>query len=130
MSRISTTGICRVCKQPIIPQNDRDRRDIAMGKLTVCIDCIGLDIEPVVVKKPSYRAYLLTGKFQYKRKQALFTAGGCCQVCKAKTNLMVVHNTFERLGKEWPSDLVVLCPTCKSALANRLPQPPIAMGAE
>ncbi len=128
MARTSTVGICRVCRRPIVPQNDRDRRDIAMGKLKVCIDCIGLDIEPVAVKKPSYRAYLLSSKFQRKRKSALFNAGNCCQVCKSKDNLSVIHNTFDRLGAEWPSDLIVLCRTCKAALINRLPRPPIVMG--
>lgn len=37
---------------------------------------------------------------------------GKCQLCASTTRLEVHHNTYDRVGKEGPYDLVVLCHEC------------------
>lgn len=59
-----------------------------------------------------YQKYLLSDHWKATREWALERASRCCQLCRAKVNLRVHHNTYARLGKELPSDLVVLCVRC------------------
>lgn len=35
-----------------------------------------------------------------------------CALCPSTKNLEVHHRTYERIGRERPSDLVVLCASC------------------
>jgi 5-methylcytosine-specific restriction endonuclease McrA len=35
-----------------------------------------------------------------------------CALCPARDGLEVHHRTYARLGREWPSDLTVLCDRC------------------
>ncbi len=60
-----------------------------------------------------YRDYLLTPDWQKKRLYALKRAGGRCQVCNhLNKRLDVHHRTYERLGDEHYTDLLVLCHSC------------------
>lgn len=60
-----------------------------------------------------YRDYLLTPDWQKKRLYALKRAGGRCQVCNnPNKRLDVHHRTYERLGDELYTDLLVLCHSC------------------
>lgn len=59
-----------------------------------------------------YDAYLRTDAWQRRRQAALRRAGHKCQVCGRTTGLQVHHNTYERLGCEANTDLVVLCAGC------------------
>ncbi|MHC4181118.1 MAG: hypothetical protein ACYSWU_26775 [Planctomycetota bacterium] len=62
-----------------------------------------------------YSEYLKTHHWQRCRKRALKIAGWRCQVCNASDcELHVHHRTYERLGKEWETDVVCLCESCHS----------------
>jgi predicted restriction endonuclease len=57
-----------------------------------------------------YQEYLLTSHWQDVRHRALAYADHRCQLCgRGKVELHVHHNTYERLGAERASDVVVLC---------------------
>jgi hypothetical protein len=57
-------------------------------------------------------AYYRSEKWQQKRAAALQAADHCCEVCNSPHELQVHHRTYERLCKELPGDLTVLCRTC------------------
>lgn len=60
-----------------------------------------------------YREYLRTPEWQRKRGAALHRAGYCCMIDVTHgEELEVHHNTYERLGAELESDLIVLCSDC------------------
>ena len=64
-----------------------------------------------------YLAYLKSPLWNFQRYKALVVAGFRCQKCKKHAVedgvvLQVHHKTYERLGKELPEDLVVLCKEC------------------
>jgi hypothetical protein len=60
--------------------------------------------------RDDYAAYLLTEEWRKKRKAAIHRAGGRCQECLVAGLLHVHHLTYERVGREWLDDLIVLCP--------------------
>ncbi len=61
----------------------------------------------------SYREYLLTPQWWERRTAAIKSSHHKCQVCNAGgTGLDVHHRTYDRIGREDPSDLVVLCRGC------------------
>lgn len=74
---------------------------------------IGLIVED---KPANYAKYLQTDHWKTTRKAAIDRAGGVCQFCRSTEQLNVHHNTYERLGEELPSDLLVLCQTCHATL--------------
>jgi 5-methylcytosine-specific restriction endonuclease McrA len=59
-----------------------------------------------------YRRYLHGEVWQKRRKRALDRAGRSCEMCKAVGPLHVHHVEYDRLGRELPGDLIVLCPDC------------------
>ena len=60
-----------------------------------------------------YAAYLLSPKWQEKRRAVLWLAGNRCQLCyAADTPLNVHHNNYDRVGCELPNDLIALCRPC------------------
>ena len=66
-----------------------------------------------VSKKSDYEEYLKTTHWQNERLGALSRASNKCQVCNGTVGgLNVHHRTYERLGKELPEDLIVLCRDC------------------
>jgi hypothetical protein len=68
---------------------------------------------PGAVGRFAYVDYLESPGWQLTRKEALTRADFKCQRCGASdTELNVHHLTYERLGEELPSDLVVLCRRC------------------
>jgi 5-methylcytosine-specific restriction endonuclease McrA len=128
VSRLVTkAGKCVVCGQPITARDEQELKDILRGVLKTCEDCIGLDLdlEPPTQKASKgriiHRVYLQTKEWRDKRLKALKRAGYACQICKAVDELDVHHNTYERLGREYLSDLVVLCRTCHDVFHERLP---------
>lgn len=60
----------------------------------------------------SYSEYIGTRHWQAKRRRALERAGNKCQICATTEALSVHHNTYERIGRERPTDLFVLCDEC------------------
>lgn len=60
-----------------------------------------------------YRSYLRTPEWRRTRAAALVRAGNCCSLDATHTSdLEVHHRTYERLGDELVTDLVVLCRSC------------------
>lgn len=59
-----------------------------------------------------YKTYIQSGEWRITRLEAIERAGGKCQLCSKSGRLHVHHNTYERLGKELPTDLVALCERC------------------
>jgi restriction endonuclease Mrr len=60
-----------------------------------------------------YPLYLRTPEWRRARAVALLAAGNCCSLdVTHTTELEVHHRTYERLGAELVSDLVVLCHPC------------------
>lgn len=96
-------------------------------KWRICVDCRAfraLDLE-LLRKKPgerltaahraAYSSYLRTAQWEERRQRALKRAGRKCSLCSRKTRLQVHHRTYERIGEERASDLIVLCDGCHSA---------------
>jgi 5-methylcytosine-specific restriction endonuclease McrA len=63
-------------------------------------------------RKEKYREYLESPEWQKRRKQALDHAEHRCQVCNSSKRLDVHHRTYERVERERPRDLTVLCRRC------------------
>ena len=77
-----------------------------------------MDVLPLIRTAPPsaarefYQAYLNSADWRSRRNRALKLADWCCQRCASRRELEVHHNTYERLGREWDSDLDVLCFNC------------------
>ena len=62
-----------------------------------------------------YRKYIKSEKWQYKRVEYFIKYKFRCQCCKKDfidSFLCLHHHTYDRVWKEKPSDLVVVCKTC------------------
>lgn len=59
-----------------------------------------------------YAEYIVSEAWRIKCREALERAAYKCQLCAKDKKLSVHHNTYDRLGKELPQDLVVLCQKC------------------
>lgn len=65
------------------------------------------------MNRAEYRdVYLRSDHWRETRLRALEAAGNRCQVCNSDRRLDVHHRTYERLGREAPGDLTVLCRGC------------------
>ena len=72
----------------------------------------------------NYHDYLLSPEWQARKVQALEAAGHRCQVCNSLDMLEVHHRTYERIGREEPGDLTVLCAICHGLHSFRMARPP------
>lgn len=59
-----------------------------------------------------YQTYLQSEDWAKKREWALIFWGHKCALCFSKEHLDVHHRTYERLGNELITDLIVLCHDC------------------
>lgn len=59
----------------------------------------------------SYAEYLQTPHWQHMRQRKLSQVKQC-EHCGIRQRLEPHHVTYERIGNEWLTDLVVLCRTC------------------
>jgi len=59
----------------------------------------------------SYMKYITSEEWRRKAQAAKQRAGECA-LCTSTTALEVHHRTYARLGREHPSDLIVLCSRC------------------
>lgn len=100
---------CKQCRKTVITQNDT-AYNAAQKHGILCDECRGNVAKKWT--KSAYADYLKTEHWQTTRDKALKRAGHKCQLCSATSNLHVHHNTYERLGGELPTDLVVLCNEC------------------
>ncbi len=62
--------------------------------------------------KDAYLAYLESAEWKERRREHIRIADGKCQICNSSDRLQVHHRSYERLGRELFSDLVVLCKGC------------------
>jgi 5-methylcytosine-specific restriction endonuclease McrA len=59
-----------------------------------------------------YEEYTRSWEWRQKAKEAKARAGWQCALCTSAECLEAHHRTYDRLGRERPSDLVVLCWRC------------------
>lgn len=59
-----------------------------------------------------YEAYLRSDAWKSRATEAKKRAGYACMLCSSKGAVEVHHRNYERVGREKPSDLVVLCESC------------------
>lgn len=59
-----------------------------------------------------YKRYIASSKWYYKRMDALEFHGKKCKACGSVQKLDVHHLTYDRLGNEFLSDLIILCRPC------------------
>jgi hypothetical protein len=76
------------------------------------------------LREMPYPRYLRTPEWKQTRIDALARAGNCCSLDVTHTgDLEVHHRTYERLGSEQSSDLVVLCHACHQLHHNMFGRP-------
>jgi hypothetical protein len=69
-----------------------------------------------------YQTYLRSPEWQKQRLAALKRAGNRCQMDALHLGqLHVHHNTYDRLGREKPEDLIVLCENCHVLFHGKVP---------
>lgn len=68
-----------------------------------------------------YPDYLNTQHWHVVRSKAKVRAGWKCQLCSATGQLDVHHNTYDNIGCEQDSDVIVLCRTCHSQFHGKAP---------
>lgn len=72
----------------------------------------------------TYRQYLLSEHWAETRLSAVGYRCGRCGATKGpRVVLDVHHRTYERIGREWPGDLEVICRTCHGAEHGIEPPP-------
>lgn len=59
-----------------------------------------------------YLDYLASDEWYQRAKEARERARWRCELCSARSALEVHHKSYERLGCERNSDLIVLCARC------------------
>lgn len=60
-----------------------------------------------------YATYLESPEWKHRRDYMLRRADHRCSLCDTSTNSLDVHHrTYERLGREYDADLIVLCRPC------------------
>lgn len=73
------------------------------------------------LKKLQYSDYLKSDHWKNIRHKKLKNVEFKCQICNAeKTELHVHHNTYERKGQEYLSDLLVLCKECHNQFHDKI----------
>ncbi len=73
------------------------------------------------MSKDSYLRYIDSPQWQTKRQAAFEHYGRVCMVCKSKHHLEVHHTTYDRLGDELMSDLLILCADCHRSIHTQFP---------
>lgn len=67
----------------------------------------------VRLPKTDYQEYIGSDEWKAKADAARAGADHRCQVCNSNSVILDVHHrTYERLGRESPSDLIALCREC------------------
>lgn len=84
-------------------------------------DCL-LAVLRVELQEMPYKDYLRTRHWEEKRDAALDKSRRACQLCNASGVILDVrHRTYERRGREFPEDLIVLCRGCHAKFHNKEP---------
>lgn len=66
-----------------------------------------------------YQAYLRSKAWRIFRSAIVVERGAKCEKCSATKQLHVHHVTYERLGRERPEDVLVVCKPCHEAIHGR-----------
>lgn len=69
-----------------------------------------------------YYEYIQSPEWQQVRKRALGYWGYKCAICCSTEALQVHHRTYEHLGQEHPTDVIVLCDECHELYSRKLPR--------
>ena len=67
-----------------------------------------------------YDEYLKSNRWERLRAWVLIFWDHRCAICGSEINLHVHHRTYDRLGKELLTDLIVLCKECHELYHSRL----------
>lgn len=78
-------------------------------------------MHPESTPSTRYREYLQSPAWAARRTEALKRAENRCQICNGTTKLAAHHRTYERVYKERPADLTILCAICHGKFHDRLP---------
>lgn len=73
--------------------------------------------------KDEYHKYLKSDAWKRTRKHKIEEARGKCQLCESPDRIQVHHRTYDRIGDEGLSDLIVLCHRCHKRFHDVLPTP-------
>jgi hypothetical protein len=91
----------------------------------VYLDLRSVDVEASrLLRTMSYEQYLRTDHWLKVRDAAIERANRRCALCNSDVNLHVHHRTYERLGRELPGDLTMLCSACHEKFHEMLPALP------
>ena len=71
-----------------------------------------------------YNAYLQSYGWKEKAKEARIRANYRCMMCYEPGKLSVHHRTYDRIGHELNTDLIVLCRKCHALFHDKLPEQP------
>lgn len=78
-----------------------------------CLDLLDIPAyQSLAVRRLSYPAYLQSPGWKLTRLAALYRADYRCQICSGTDRLEVHHRTYDRLGDEAATDLIVLDDAC------------------
>lgn len=77
--------------------------------------------------KQQYHTYLDSKDWKHRRRDIRKRAHGNCERCHLGNADDVHHLTYERIGHEYPSDLLVVCRECHEYLHNIQPIDPAAI---
>lgn len=112
-----TAFLCTQCGQPMEAKNPLAYKLLMAGKQALCDNC---RLKNGRVWSPSqYQEYLKSDHWQMKRERKLQQSGRKCQICGQNGRLHVHHNTYERLGQELDSDLLVVCEKHHKMIHNK-----------
>lgn len=88
--------------------------------LLVLADALKQETRPF--RKLPYNEYLKTDHWKNIRQQAFTHYGAACCLCNSKRQLNVHHRSYDNLGEEPMSDLIVLCRNCHAKFHDKLPR--------
>lgn len=112
IKELTTAGLIDDTKDGRRPHN-WDARQYATDNSTERVNRLRSRAKLKKLRAMPYAEYLASSHWSKRRKVALEKAGRKCSACKsASDGLDVHHNTYERLGEELDSDLLVLCRPC------------------
>ncbi len=68
---------------------------------------------PVTEHSPEYKKHLCSANWKKFRKLAIEKANHRCEKCKISSGSLEVHHlNYDRLGREFLTDVQVVCPSC------------------
>jgi len=75
----------------------------------------------------TYAEYLTTDTWRLRSLEAKERAGWRCEHCRSEGPLQTHHWTYERVGRERPDDLIVLCEDCHATVHHHSGWPQLCL---